>query len=116
MQPIDVTWAGGEHPFLLNIELLRALQDKCDAGPQWVLARLRTGQWYVDDVLSPLRLGLEGGGMDKEEARKLVRRYVEDEPLAESVLAAVAVLSHSLYGVLDEDNSSGEASAAAETK
>lgn len=95
---IDLTWHGGEHTFNLKIEHLRALQDKCDAGPAWVLARLGSKQWLVDDVVSTIRLGLEGGGMEKEAARKLVKKHVEDRPLTESVLTATAILMASLYG------------------
>lgn len=114
---VDLTWAGGEHTFLLTVDLLRAVQDKCDAGPAYILERLSTRRWHVDDVLAPIRLGLEGGGMDKEEARKMVKRHVEDEPLAASVLTAQAVLMSVLYGAADEDDGdgdSGEAPAAAD--
>jgi hypothetical protein len=115
MRGIELTWAGGEHAFLLNIDLLRALQDKCDAGPAFVLARLQRSQWLVDDVVQPIRLGLEGGGLAKAEARNLTRRFVEDRPLTESVLTAIAVLMHALYGG-KEDHEPGEADAAVETK
>jgi hypothetical protein len=107
MRGIDLTWAGGEHRFLLTIEHLRALQDKCDAGPAWVLARLGSQQWYVDDVIQPIRLGLEGGGLDKEAARKLVKKHVEERPLTESVLTAQAILMAALYGG-EEDADAGE--------
>lgn len=114
----DMTWAGGQHDFALPIELLRALQDKCDAGPAWILARLGSKQWYVDDVVTTIRLGLEGGGVDKETARKLVKKHVEDRPLTESVLTASAILMGALYGGDDDgdkggDDESGEAVAAA---
>lgn len=100
---VEITWAGGEHPFLLNIELLRALQSKCDAGPAWVLARLSTQQWMVDDIVEPIRLGLEGGGATKADARKLVQKFVEDRPLTESLKTAQMVLMSSLYSTEDED-------------
>lgn len=112
MRGVDLVWAGGESRFLLDINHLRALQDKCDAGPAWVLARLGSGQWLVDDVVSTVRLGLEGGGMDKDEARKLVRKYIEDRPLTESVLLASSILMAALYGG-EEDADSGEAKSAA---
>ena len=102
-RPTDITWAGGEHPFLLTIPLLRALQDKTDAGPAWVLARLSTQQWLVDDVISTIQFGLEGGGMPKADARKLVANYVEDRPLTESLKTAQLVLMSSLYSTDDED-------------
>lgn len=95
---VELTWAGGEHRFLITIELLRALQEKCDAGPAWVATRLAGGKWLVDDVIQPIRLGLEGGGLDKEVARRLVKKHVEDRPLTESVLTAQAVLMSALYG------------------
>ena len=115
MRGIDLTWAGGEHTFALTIDLLRALQERCDAGPAWVLARLRTDQWLVQDITDTIRLGLEGGGLPKEDARKLVKQFVEDRPLTESVLTAIAVLMHALYGG-EEEQASGEAEAAAEAK
>ena len=103
MRPTEITWAGGESHFLLTIDLLRALQQKCDAGPEWILNRLRTGQWLVDDVIQPIRLGLEGGGMAKEAARRLVETHVEDRPLSLSVITAQVVLMSSLYDTAEDD-------------
>lgn len=113
MRGIDLIWAGGENHFLLEIPHLRALQKKCDAGPPWILARLSTKQWHVDDVIEPIRLGLEGGGMPKEEARKLVEEHVEAKPLYLSVVTAQNILMSALYGA--EEDQPGEAQAGAET-
>jgi hypothetical protein len=109
MRPVEITWAGGEHSFLLTLDHLRALQDKCDAGPQWILKRLTSGAWLVDDIIQPIRLGLEGGGVPKDEARKLVKRHVEDEPLTLSVMTASAILAAMLFGT--EDDPVGEQTA-----
>uniref|UniRef100_A0A1A7GD91 Gene transfer agent family protein n=1 Tax=biofilter metagenome TaxID=1070537 RepID=A0A1A7GD91_9ZZZZ len=109
-----LTWAGGEHDFELRLEHLRALQDKCDAGPQWILMRLTSKQWLIDDVIQPIRLGLEGGGMEKEVARKLVQKFVEDRPLTLSVLTAQAVLMVALFG--EPDDQPGEPKAGVKTK
>lgn len=110
----DLTWSGGEHAFDLKIEHLRALQDACDAGPEWVLSRLMTKQWRVEDVVATIRLGLEGGGMAKDAARKLVVQHVEARPLTLSVLTAQAVLMIALYG--DPDDQPGEADAGGESR
>ena len=115
MRAIDLTWNGGEHSFLLTIDLLKALQERCDAGPRWILARLLENQWRVEDVVETIRLGLEGGGLDKEQARKLVKWNVEERPLTESVLPAALILNYALFGV-DEDQALGEARAAAGTR
>lgn len=109
MQPVELTWAGGEHRFLLPIGQMRALQDKCDAGPEFILNRLRMGQWRVDDVVQTIRLGLEGGGMSKDEARRLTLMHVEEQPLTISVLTAQLVLMASLYD--RGDDPVGEATA-----
>jgi len=87
--------------------MLRALQDKTDAGPAWVLARLSGGQWMVDDIVSTIRLALEGGGQTKEDARKLTKKFVEDRPLTESVLLASTILMAALYGG-EEEADTGE--------
>ena len=112
MRGVEVTWAGGEHNFHLPIELLRALQDKCDAGPAWILNRLSTKQWRVDDVIQPIRLGLEGGGMDKQDAYALAKRHVEDQPLHGSVDTAMVVLMAALFGA--EEDPVGESEAGAD--
>lgn len=113
MRGIEITWPGGEHEFKLTIDLLRALQDKCDAGPAFILQRLSTQRWYVDDVVSTIRLGLEGGGMEKEAARKLVTKVLDDRPIAELVMTAQAILMAALYGV--EDDPVGESPAGGES-
>lgn len=108
---VDLTWAAGESTFLLTIDLLRALQDRCDAGPSFILSRLISGEWRVDDIVSTIRLALEGGGLDKEAARKLVKRHIEDEFGARHALLAQAILAHTLYGDVEETNE-GERKAA----
>jgi Protein of unknown function (DUF3356). len=112
MRGVELTWAGGEHEFKLTIDLLRALQEKCDAGPAFILQRLATQRWHVDDVFSTIRLGLEGGGMSKEDARKLVNKVLDERPIAELVMTAQAILMAALYGV--EDDPVGESPAGGE--
>lgn len=117
MQPRDLTWRGGRHPFRLGIGELRALQHATDAGPAHVLARLQSGEWLVDDVTETIRLGLTGGGMDRAEATRLVDVHVEDR-LGSHVMLATAIIAAALYGVEDdpvgEVSPSGEAEAPAE--
>ena len=112
MRGVELTWAGGEHEFKLTIDLLRALQEKCDAGPAFILQRLATQRWHVDDVVSTIRLGLEGGGMEKEAARKLVNKVLDERPIAELVMTAQAILMAALYGA--QDDPTGESPAGGE--
>lgn len=108
MQGVDLTWAGGENSFALSIELMRALQQRCDAGPPVILERLANSAWFVDDVIMPIQLGLEGGGLSKDVARKLVKTYVESQPLTYSVLCARAIMMHALYGNEEDTPNLGE--------
>ncbi len=111
MRGVSLTWAGGHHRFVLDIDQLRALQQYCDAGPNWVLHRLTNGQWLVDDVVQPIRLGLEGGGLAAEEAEKLVRLHVKT-PLAPFVLPARVIVAAAVYGGDDDtDDAPGEQTA-----
>jgi hypothetical protein len=100
MGDVSLTWAGGEHDFKLTLDHLRAIQDRCDAGPEFVMRRLLSPQWLIDDVLVPIRLGLEGGGMAKEDARKLVRIHLEERPdkLKEGALVAHQILVAAILG------------------
>ncbi|MFZ2869846.1 gene transfer agent family protein [Zavarzinia sp.] len=98
MNTKTLTWAGGEHAFRLGIEHLRALEQRCDAGPEEILGRLMTRTWRVSDVTDTIRLGLEGGGLAKDEARRLVAVHVEDGPLALSVELAQAIIMMALWG------------------
>lgn len=106
MSGTDIVWEGGEHRFLLTIKELRALQTKCDAGPAFILMRLQSGQWRVDDIIETVRLGLIGGGLKPDEARKLVTNYVEEVPLSKTIPLAQAILMDSILG--PEDDPAGE--------
>lgn len=102
-EPVALTWEGGEHEFYLGIKELRAIQDKCDAGPAWIFKRLEDGEWRVDDVIMPIRMGLEGAGMDKGTAKGLIQRHVESEPLMNSVLLAHTIIATALFSPEGDD-------------
>lgn len=106
---VTLAWGDGEHKFRLPIGGLRELQQKCDAGAIEVMDRLRDRRWRVDDVRETLRLGLIGGGMTPVDALILVKRYVDDRPIMESVPTAFAVLMAALIGVPDDPVGKAEA-------
>lgn len=94
-----IQWPGGEHDFALPLGQLRALQTACDAGPEEVFNRLRTGRWRVADITETLRLGLIGAGMDSAAAQKLVAPLLDLHPLIDFKLTAITVLAAALLGV-----------------
>lgn len=99
---VTLTWEGGEHAFLLPIGALMAVQDACDAGPQEILVRLGNGRWRVQDIEAVLRHGLEGGGLAKADAQKLVRQCIERAGLLALVSVAYRVMAVALTGVEDD--------------
>ena len=95
-------WADGTYSFRLAIGQLRELQDKTGIGPAALFDRLSGRDWRVDDLRETIRLGLIGGGMDPLDALVLVRRYVDERPLLESVQPAFRIMVAALVGVADD--------------
>jgi len=95
---ISINWGDGEHTFALKIKQLIELQEKCDAGPPFILSRLEGGSWRVNDVRETIRLGLIGGGASVTDALKLTINNVDDQPLGQNALFAQVILSAALFG------------------
>lgn len=100
---ITLTWADDDYTFRLPIKQLMELQELCDAGPSYTMARLQQGTWTVQDVRETIRLGLIGGGMEADKALRLVRNYVDDEPLLPNAMTAEAIIAAAIVGVEEED-------------
>ena len=104
---ISAEFGGEERDFRLAWGELIELQEKRDAGPAVMLARLSLGQWQLQDVTETIRLGLVGGGMDSAQAARLVRVNVEQKPFdlgGENglIILAVKILAAATHGVDDE--------------
>lgn len=99
---ITLPFADGQHFFRYAWGQFRELQEKCDAGPMEILARLEQSRWRIDDVSEVLRIGLIGGGMKPLEAANLVNRYVLAQPPADNIINAILVLAAGIHGAPDE--------------
>lgn len=98
-----IVWANGEDVFCIaKVGLLLDLEDKCKAPFSVIMARLENGAWSLNDVRETIRLGLIGGGMKPEAAMAVVRRHVDENPLAHSVLVAYEVVKAAMFGVPDD--------------
>lgn len=109
-------FGGEDRLFRLSIGRLRALQEKCDAGPPELLTRYVTKTWRVDDVREPLLQGLVGAGMAQHEAQRLVELHVDEEPLMQFVPLAQAVVMACLVGAPDGEEPGETAAGAATAK
>ena len=113
---IELEWAGGDYVFRLPIGQLIELQDACDAGPEWIWNALHDGSYRFEYIRETIRLGLIGGGMDPIPALKLVKRYVDDRPLAENKHTAALIMGAVVVGIEGDPlpKPGGEAEAAEE--
>lgn len=99
---IRFAWGDGEYKFRLGIGQLRELQEACDAGPAFIASRLRGDTWLMQDVRETIRLGLIGGGMEPQAALAMVRKHVDEYPLAQNKLVAWVILQAAVVGVPEE--------------
>lgn len=100
---IEIEWPDETRKYHLRWGELRELQDKTGRGPWEIFERFATRRFFVDEVREVVRLGLVGGGCAPGTAIQMVRRYVEERPIAESVPMAQAILGAAIMGVPEED-------------
>lgn len=98
---VEFDWADSTYVFRLGVKQLEELQEKTDAGPAWLYARIEAGMWKTGDLVETIRLGLIGGGKTPDEARSLVRRHVHDH-WSESIKPAKMILAAAIAGPEDE--------------
>jgi hypothetical protein len=105
---VSAPFGDGEHEFRLTIGGLEELQEKCDAGPEFILQTLNNGSWRIAYIRETIRLGLIGGGMAPTEALVLRNRYAGDGQLLENKPLAAIILGAALMGSPEEDEAPGE--------
>ena len=99
---ITLNWAGGKHEFLVSIKVLRQLQTSRDISPIGLLNRLRTDDWYVDDILDVLVFALSDAGMNFEQANSLVQDMWAKHGPMEILPTAQSVMISGLVGDMDD--------------
>lgn len=106
---IDIEWAGGSHTFRLGLDQIEELEAAVDMSIFVLHAAMSADLPFarVKHYSETIRLGLMGGGMKPIEARMLVRRYVDERPLSESVALGQVILRAAMERVhsatLEED-------------
>ena len=99
---VRLPFAGEERLFRLGIGQVRAVQERCDAGPLELLGRIKLGTWRVDDVREVLFQGLKGGGLSDAEATRLVAANFDPGPWLPFAALAQAVIAAGVVGAEDE--------------
>lgn len=104
---VDLQFGDGEYSFRLRMAQLIELDEKFEVGPQKMLVDFSNNSARVPHVREIIRLGLIGGGMKPSEAFALVKNYVDQRPLMESVMHAQVILAAAVVG-LPEDEPPGK--------
>lgn len=100
----------GTYSFRLAYGQWLELQEAVGSGPLELYVNLLNRRWRVQHIREIIRIGLIGGGTIPADALRLVRRYVEDRPILESVALALAIVSASIT-IPQGDAAPGEAEA-----
>jgi hypothetical protein len=115
MKAKTIAWKGGEHPFLLRIGELRALETSCDLGSRMILVALMASTFRVDHVLETIRLGLIGGGMPDKEAKRILDLALNTCSHTALAIVAANALEYSLSWDADDQPGELQAEAASQT-
>ena len=115
MKARTIVWRGGEHPFLLRIGELRALENACDLGSRMILLQLMSSTFRVDHVLETVRLGLIGGGMPDKEAKRTLDLALNTCSHTALALVAAEALEYSLTWDGHDQPGESQAEAASQT-
>ena len=119
---IVLPFGGEDRTFRLGIGEWRDVQEKCDAGPGEILARLAPpfqavraglslndlvgsgmlGRWRIDDLRAIVLYGLIGGGEKPNDALALVKRWVDTRPPIEVIPTAYEIAYAGVIGAGDE--------------
>lgn len=115
---IDLDFGDGTYTFRLAIGQLRELQESINKarvklgatliGPGTLYNLIASRDAWPHEIRDVMRLGLIGGGMKPADALDLVRRYVEERPIAETSVHALLVLGAALFGTPEEDLDEGK--------
>ncbi len=96
---VSMPFGDGVHTFALSFGLVSDWERAHNASLFGLLHTVvATKVARAEDVRSIIHLGLVGGGKSPVEAAEIVRRWVENRPLAESIPVAVAVLEAAFLG------------------
>jgi hypothetical protein len=112
---VELPWGDGDHTFRLGLAEIEELEAACDMSVFLLHTAVTSDIPFakLKHFSETLRLGLIGGGMAPVPALQLVKRYVEERPLHESVAVAGAILRAAIERVHTSDlgDQSGEGEA-----
>lgn len=89
----------GEHAFALTDPMIAELEQITGLGVGALYFQLVNMAYPATVLREIIRLGLIGGGMDPEDAKRLCETYAENRPLAETFPLAFEIMQARWEGV-----------------
>ena len=110
MTEIVVEWGGAERRLALGFGGMLDLEEACGKiGIGEIYLRLAQHRYFAKDAYHAIRLGLIGGGMRPDEAKRLLDDRFDHTPLSLSVEIALELLMAVLGGIeKDETRAPGD--------
>lgn len=116
---IELPFGDGRHLFRLAIGEWRELAELRKLGPRRLYDRVRTGDWFVDDLYHVIRMALIGGGMAKTDALRLTETYFGEWLRGKGLYSAeglvIVIMGAALAGMETEPVGKAEADEAPTT-
>jgi hypothetical protein len=100
---VTVQVGEGEFECELDIGALEDLQSLTGLGPEKLIERLQNGEWWVGEIRHIIRLGLQTGGMDPNQALAIINRNVKPPYLQFYVPVAYTILLAAVAGIPEHD-------------
>lgn len=94
---LTADFADGSYSFALFMGQWEELQEIVNCGPLELFGKLSRLEFRARWLREIIRLGLIGGGQKPAEAKRLVDRYVDTVPFAESWPLAFQIVARSCY-------------------
>ena len=101
---VTAYWAGEDRLFALSFGDILDIEEACGKlGFGEIYLRLGRHQYKAEFILNILRIGLIGGGMKSDEARRLVESRLIGVGFARAVEVCIDLLATAMEGVEQDD-------------
>lgn len=101
----------GEHDFCLTDPMLAELEKISGLGVGALYFQMLNLAYPAENLREVIRLGLVGGGMNPEQAKRLCDAYAVNRPIAEVLGLAFEIMSARWTGKTDKDAVSAQVAA-----
>ncbi|MFQ6550504.1 gene transfer agent family protein [Aestuariibius sp. 2305UL40-4] len=106
MEPLRQEWAGAERRFFLPLGCVLDLEEACGkVGIGEIFLRVSRQTYFANDLYQIIKQGLIGGGMEPDEAKRLVDQRFDVRPYTDHIALAMEILLARVAGMQSTESS-----------